>query len=78
MNNTSDNVLYYTDRRDVLIKSLNDLAERAANGDIQSIGIVALTADGDVECLESYKNDTDRMALIGATQVLSQHIMAGD
>lgn len=78
MDNTSDNVLYYTDRRNVLVKSLNDLAARAEDGEIQSIGIVALTTDGDVECLESYKNNTDRMALIGATQVLSQHIMAGD
>ena len=75
----SDNsVLYYTDRRDVLIKSLDELRIKAQSGEIQAIGIVALTDSGDVECIESYRNNTDRMALIGATQILSQHIMSGD
>tara|TARA_R110000796_G_scaffold96136_3_gene201679 strand:- start:1663 stop:1893 length:231 start_codon:yes stop_codon:yes gene_type:complete len=75
----SDNsVLYYTDRRDVLIKSLDELRIKAQSGEIQAIGIVALTDSGDVECIESYRNNTDRMALIGATHILSQHIINAD
>lgn len=77
MSNEDSNVVYYTDRRNVLIESLNDLTDKAEDGRIQAIAVVALTSVGDVEILESYKNNTDRMALIGATQVLSQHIMAG-
>ena len=77
MSNKDNNVLYYTDRRNVLVESLNDLTEKAQDGRIDAIAVVALTSIGDVEILESYKNNTDRMALIGATQVLAQHIMAG-
>ena len=77
MNNKDNNVVYYTDRRNVLVESLDDLTEKAKDGRIQAIAVVALTSLGDVEILESYKNNTDRMALIGATQVLAQHIMAG-
>ena len=77
MNNKDNNVVYYTDRRNVLVESLDDLTEKAKNGYIQAVAVVALTSLGDVEILESYKNNTDRMALIGATQVLAQHIMAG-
>ena len=77
MSNEDSNVVYYTDRRNVLIESLNDLTDKAEDGRIHAIAVVALTSVGDVEILESYKNNTDRMALIGATQVLSQHIMAG-
>lgn len=77
MSNKDDNVVYYTDKRNVLVESLNDLTEKAQDGRIDAIAVVALTSIGDVEILESYKNNTDRMALIGATQVLAQHIMAG-
>mgnify|MGYP003130250017 FL=1 len=77
MSNKDNNVVYYTDRRNVLVESLDDLTEKAKDGRIQAIAVVALTSLGDVEILESYKNNTDRMALIGATQVLAQHIMAG-
>jgi len=77
MSNKDSNVVYYTDRRNVLIESLNDLTDKAQDGRIQAVAVVALTSVGDVEILESYKNNTDRMALIGATQVLAQHIMAG-
>ena len=77
MSNEDNNVVYYTDKRNVLVESLNDLTEKAQDGRIDAIAVVALTSIGDVEILESYKNNTDRMALIGATQVLSQHIMAG-
>tara|TARA_R100000278_G_scaffold46215_2_gene40168 strand:+ start:6832 stop:7071 length:240 start_codon:yes stop_codon:yes gene_type:complete len=77
MNNKDNNVVYYTDRRNVLVESLDDLTEKAKDGHIQAVAVVALTSLGDVEILESYKNNTDRMALIGATQVLAQHIMAG-
>jgi|TARA_R110000824_G_scaffold83466_5_gene209020 hypothetical protein len=77
MSNEDNNVVYYTDKRNVLVESLNDLTEKAQDGRIDAIAVVALTSIGDVEILESYKNNTDRMALIGATQVLAQHIMAG-
>ena len=77
MSNEDNNVVYYTDKRNVLVESLNDLTEKAQDGRIDAIAVVALTSIGDVEILESYENNTDRMALIGATQVLAQHIMAG-
>ena len=77
MSNEDNNVVYYTDKRNVLVESLNDLTEKAQDRRIDAIAVVALTSIGDVEILESYKNNTDRMALIGATQVLAQHIMAG-
>jgi hypothetical protein len=76
-NSNSDEVLYYTDRRDVLIKALKDLVIEAEEGRIQSIGVVSLMSNGDVRCQESYKNNTDRLALVGATQLLSKHIMDG-
>jgi hypothetical protein len=76
-NSNSDDVIYYTDRRDVLIRALKDLVVEAQEGRIQSIGLVALMSNGDVHCQESYKNNTDRLALIGATQLLSKHIMDG-
>tara|TARA_R100001163_G_C5022080_1_gene164636 strand:- start:515 stop:751 length:237 start_codon:yes stop_codon:yes gene_type:complete len=78
MSSNDNNVVYYTDRRNVLVESLSDLTNKAEDGRIQAIAVVALTSIGDVEIVESYKNNTDRMALIGATQVLAQHIMAGD
>ena len=72
-----DSVLHYTDRRDVLIRTLKELVVGAEEGRIQSVGVVALMSNGDVHCRESYKNNTDRLALIGATQLLSKHIMEG-
>jgi|TARA_R100000664_G_C2721505_1_gene114837 hypothetical protein len=74
-NSSSDNILYYTDRRDVLIRTLKELLIDAEEGRVQSVGVVALMSNGDVHCQESYKNNTDRLALIGATQLLSRHIM---
>ena len=74
---SNTNNIIYTDRRNVLAEALESLHDRVNSGEIQSIAMVILTEDGSVECLESYKNNTDRMALIGATQVLAQHIMSG-
>ena len=74
---SNTNNIIYTDRRNVLTEALESLHDRVSSGEIQSIAMVILTEDGSVECLESYKNNTDRMALIGATQVLSRHIMSG-
>lgn len=75
--NGEDNVAY-TDKRDVLLEAIEDIHYRTVSGKIQSIALVALTSDGDVECLESYKNNSDRLAILGATHILAQHIMAGD
>jgi hypothetical protein len=74
-NSNNDNVIYYTDRRDILINALEELVIDAKAGKIQSVGVVALMTNGDIRCQESYKNNTDRLALVGATQLLSQHIM---
>ena len=74
-NTNNDNILYYTDRRDILINALEELVIDAREGRVQSVGVVALMSNGDVRCQESYKNNTDRLALVGATQLLSQHIM---
>ena len=74
-NSNNDDVIYYTDRRDVLIRTLKELLIDAEEGRVQSVGVVALMSNGDVRCQESYKNNTDRLALVGATQLLSRHIM---
>jgi hypothetical protein len=74
-NSNNSNILYYTDRRDVLIRTLKELLIDAEEGRVQSVGVVALMSNGDVRCQESYKNNTDRLALVGATQLLSRHIM---
>jgi hypothetical protein len=68
----------YTDRREVMIDSLNKMVEEIRAGSIQSVGIVALMSDGSFKCEEAYRDNSDRLSLIGGTQVLAQHIMAGD
>tara|TARA_R100000664_G_C2674648_1_gene85194 strand:+ start:448 stop:600 length:153 start_codon:yes stop_codon:yes gene_type:complete len=47
-------------------------------GEVQAIAVVQLNDNGTFKCHESFKNNTDRLALVGATQVLSQHIMANE
>ena len=71
-------LIHYTDRREHLIKLLEDLKEEVEDGEIQAIAVVQLNNNGTFKCHESFKNNTDRLALVGATQVLSQHIMAGE
>jgi len=52
--------------------------EQTEQGEIQSLGIVALHSNGEFSVHEASKNNTDRLALVGAAQVLGQYIMAGD
>jgi hypothetical protein len=52
--------------------------EQTEQGEIQSLGVVALHTNGDFSIHEASKNNTDRLALVGAAQVLGQYIMAGD
>ena len=68
----------YTDRREVIVEALESLIADTIAGQVNAVGIVALRDDGGILCQESYKNNSDRAALIGATQILAQHIMAGD
>ncbi len=68
----------YTDRRQHIIKTLESLLEQTEQGEIQSLGVVALHTNGDFSIHEASKNNTDRLALVGAAQVLGQYIMAGD
>ena len=71
-------MIHYTDRREHLIKLLEDLKEEVEAGQVQAMALVQLDTNGDFKCHESFKNNTDRLALVGATQVLSQYIMAGE
>ena len=71
-------MLHYTDRREHLIKLLEDLTKEVEDGEVQALAVVQLNNNGTFKCHESFKNNTDRLALIGATQVLSQHIMEGE
>ena len=71
-------MIHYTDRREHLIELLDDLKEEVIQGEVQAIAVVQLNDNGTFKCHESFKNNTDRLALVGATQVLSQHIMAGE
>ncbi len=71
-------MIHYTDRREHLIELLEDLKEEVISGDVQALAVVQLNDNGTFKCHESFKNNTDRLALVGATQVLSQHIMAGE
>ena len=71
-------MIHYTDRREFLIKLLEDLKAEAETGEVQAIAVVQLNNNGTFKCHESYKTNSDRLALLGATQVLSQHIMAGE
>ena len=68
----------YTDRREHIIKTLENLLNQTEQGEIQALGIVALHSNGDFSVHEASKNSTDRLALVGAAQVLGQYIMAGD
>jgi hypothetical protein len=68
----------YTDRREVIVEALEQLILDTVAGEVNAVGVVALRDDGGVQCQEAYKNNSDRAALIGATQILAQHIMAGD
>jgi len=68
----------YTDRREVIVEALEKLIVDTLSGEVSAVGIVALREDGGILCQESYKNNCDRAALLGATQILAQHIMAGD
>ncbi len=71
-------MIYYTDRREHLIELLDNLKEEVVQGEVQAIAVVQLNDNGTFKCHESFKNNTDRLALVGATQVLSQHIMANE
>ena len=71
-------MIHYTDRREHLIELLEDLKEEVISGDVQALAVVQLNDNGTFKCHESFKNNTDRLALVGATQVLSQHIMSGE
>jgi len=66
------------DNRGTIIKTLQDLIAQTEQGEIQSLGLVALHSNGDFSIHEASRNNTDRLALVGAAQVLSQYIMAGD
>ena len=71
-------MIHYTDRREYLIQLLEDLKEEVESGEVQALAVVQLNNNGTFKCHESFKNNTDRLALVGATQVLSNHIMAGE
>jgi len=66
------------DNRGTIIKTLESLIAQTESGEIQSLGLVALHSNGDFSVHEASRNNTDRLALVGAAQVLSQYIMAGD
>jgi hypothetical protein len=66
------------DNRGTIIKTLENLIAQTEQGEIQSLGLVALHSNGDFSVHEASRNNTDRLALVGAAQVLSQYIMAGD
>ena len=66
------------DNRGTIIKTLQNLIAQTEQGEIQSLGLVALHSNGDFSVHEASRNNTDRLALVGAAQVLSQYIMAGD
>ena len=66
------------DNRGTIIKTLENLIAQTKQGEIQSLGLVALHSNGDFSVHEASRNNTDRLALVGAAQVLSQYIMAGD
>ena len=66
------------DNRGTIIKTLQNLIAQTEQGEIQSLGLVALHSNGDFSIHEASRNNTDRLALVGAAQVLSQYIMAGD
>ena len=68
----------YMDNRGTIIKTLQNLIAQTEQGEIQSLGLVALHSNGDFSVHEASRNNTDRLALVGAAQVLSQYIMAGD
>ena len=68
----------YMDNRGTIIKTLENLIAQTEQGEIQSLGLVALHSNGDFSVHEASRNNTDRLALVGAAQVLSQYIMAGD
>jgi hypothetical protein len=68
----------FLDNRGTIIKELESLISKCKSGQIQAIGLVALHDNGDFSIHEASRNNTDRLALVGATQVLSQHIMAGE
>ena len=71
-------IVKYTDRREILMEAIDALRIKAESGEVQAIAMVTLMTNGDVHCQESYKSNSDRRALIGATQILSQHIMNVD
>mgnify|MGYP003671361497 FL=1 len=71
-------IVKYTDRREILMEAIDALRIKAESGEVQAIAMVTLMTNGDVHCQESYKSNSDRLALIGATQILSQHIMNVD
>ena len=60
------------------MEAIDALRIKAESGEVQAIAMVTLMTNGDVHCQESYKSNSDRLALIGATQILSQHIMNVD
>ena len=68
----------FLDNRGTIITTMEQMIDQAQGGEIQAVGIVALHTNGDFSVHEATKNHTDRLALVGATQVLAQHIMAGD
>ena len=71
-------MIHYTDRREYLLEMLEKTRQGVLDGHVEAIALVQLTSDGEFHCKESYKNNSDRLALLGATQVLAQHIMAGE
>ena len=66
------------DNRGTIIKTLENLIAQTEQGEIQSLGLVALHSNGDFSVHEASRNNTDRLALVGAAQVLSQYIIAGE
>ena len=71
-------MIHYTDRREYLLEMLENTRQEVLDGHVEAIALVQLASNGEFQCKESYKNNSDRLALLGATQVLAQHIMAGE
>jgi len=65
----------YTDRREVILDSLEDLLKDTTNGNVSAIAMAVVMDDGSVRSQWAHRKDSDHVVLLGATQLLVQDLV---